>query len=71
LSAAKEIALKTDNSINTPEVRKLIFSQIDTTCKRDPIYRAGVEAAPGFKRLRNQQYSSEGVSDTSPVKKYP
>ncbi|HEX5904706.1 MAG TPA: hypothetical protein VFY50_01520 [Candidatus Nitrosocosmicus sp.] len=50
----------------------MIFSKkIDIISKTDPIYRAGVEAAPAFKRLRNQPYSFEGVLETSPVKKHP
>jgi hypothetical protein len=72
MSAAKGIALKTRSGPNTPERHNMIFSKkIDIISKTDPIYRAGVEAAPAFKRLRNQSYSFKGVPETSPVKKHP
>jgi hypothetical protein len=62
MSAAKGIALETNSGPNTPERRNMIFSKkINITSETDPIYRAGVEAAPAFKGLRNQPYSFEGV----------
>ena len=47
LSAAKTIALETRSGLNTPELRKEIFTtKVDVLASNDPIYRAGVEAAP-------------------------
>jgi len=72
MSAAKEIAPSTKSGPNTPARRTMIFSQqIDILCQTDPIYEAGVEAAPSFKRLRGEVYSFEGVPQNSPVKRYP
>jgi hypothetical protein len=72
MSAAKEIAFETNSGPNTPERRNMIFSKkIDIISESDPVYRAGVEAATAFKRLRNEQYSFEGVPETSSVKKHP
>jgi hypothetical protein len=72
ISAAKGIALKTDGGPDSSERRKVIFrDNIDIYSDIDPIYEAGVEAAPAFKRRRNQPYSFEGIPETSPVKKHP
>ncbi|MDQ6668546.1 MAG: hypothetical protein M3Y53_10025, partial [Thermoproteota archaeon] len=72
MSASKEIAPSTKSGPNTPARRTMIFSQqIDILCQTDPIYEAGVEAAPSFKRLRGEVYSFEGVPQNSPVKRYP
>lgn len=72
LSAAKTIAVETKSGQNTTEMRTSIFSEmIDSKAKEDPIYCAGVEAAPSFKKLRNQDYSLEGVPENSAVRKYP
>ena len=71
MSGAKGIALETKSGPNTPELREKIFGQkIDIVSERDPIYRAGVEAASTFKRLRNEVYSFEGVPERSPVKEH-
>lgn len=72
LSAAKTIALETMAGPNTPEIRSLIFSKhIYPLTLEDPIFAAGVEAAPSFKKLLNQKYSFEGVPEDSVVRKYP
>ncbi|OPY38189.1 MAG: hypothetical protein A4E35_00611 [Methanoregula sp. PtaU1.Bin051] len=71
LSAAKTIAFQTMDGPNTPEKRELIFTQIEFNAQEDPIYRAGVEAAPTFKRLLKEGYSFEGVSKNSVVRRYP
>lgn len=71
LSAAKTIAAETMDGPNSPETRGLLFSKvIDPTAAMDPIYRAGVEAAPSFKRIRKQEFSLEGVPAESPVRRY-
>jgi hypothetical protein len=71
MSAAKEIAASTMSGLNTPERRRLIFSQmIDRLCENDRIYEAGVEAAPSLKNLRGEIYSLEGVPENSPVRRY-
>lgn len=71
ISAAKTIALQTRGGPNTPEMRASIFSnQIDPIAEEDPIYCAGVEAAPSFKKLRNETYSFEGVPEKSVVRRY-
>ncbi|HEC76397.1 MAG TPA: hypothetical protein ENI33_03955 [Thermoplasmatales archaeon] len=72
LSAAKTIAIQTVSGPNTPEMRASIFSnKIDPITQRDPIYCAGVETAPSFKKLRNEPYSFEGVPQKSVVRIYP
>ncbi len=70
LSAAKTIALQTMSGPNTPGTRSLIFGKINSIAQEDPIYCAGVEAAPSFKRLRNEPYSFEGVPENSVVRRY-
>ncbi len=72
LDAAKTIALETMNGPNTPSMRALAFGRkIDPTAQEDPIYCAGIEAAPSFKRLLEEDYSFEGVPENSPVGRYP
>ena len=72
LSAAKMIAFETRSGENKPEIRELTFTnRIDPIAERDLIYRAGVEAAPAFKKLVGQPYSFEGVPQNSSVRKYP
>lgn len=68
ISAAKTIASETRSGANTPELRASIFAEIDSIADRDAIYRAGVEAAPAFKRLRKQPWSLDGVPARSPVR---
>lgn len=71
LDAAKTVALETMDGPNTPELRARAFPEIDARAGEDPIYRAGVEAAPAFKKLRRQNYSFAGVPGESPVRRYP
>lgn len=71
LSAGKTIALGTRDRENTPESRMEIFTYIiDPLCKIDELYKAGVETAPIFKRLRKDDIDFEGVPDGSPVRLY-
>jgi hypothetical protein len=71
LDAAKNIALETIDGPITPDDRKEGFFFIDLLSKPDPIYRAGTEAAPSFKKLHRQHYSFAGVSPGSAVTNYP
>jgi len=68
LAAAKTIALETRDGPNSPELRTAAFAQIDGIAEADPIYGAGVEAAPAFKVLRGQSYSFDGVPSGSRVR---
>jgi hypothetical protein len=68
LDAAKTIAPETNSGPNTPEDRARIMPSIDARATEDAVYRAGVEAAPAFKPLRDQPYSMDGVPDGSPVR---
>lgn len=71
ISAAKTIALETMRGPNTPYDREIIFSRkIDPITQQDPIYCAGVEAAPAFKKLRKEPYLFDGVPLNSAVRKY-
>lgn len=71
MSAAKTIALETRDGENTPETRSLVFTNIiNPLCEIDELYKAGVEAAPIFKRLREDEISFDGVPPESPVRKY-
>ena len=70
LSAAKTIAHETRSGPNDAAVRARIMPEVDAIAREDPIYAAGVESAPAFKRLRGQGYSLEGVPETSPVRRY-
>jgi len=71
ISAAKTIALQTMSGPNTPQKRESIFrNTIDPLAQTDAIFRAGVEAAPAFKSLLKEEYSFEGVPETSAVRKY-
>jgi hypothetical protein len=51
--------------------RQSLFTLIDLLSKTDLIYKAGVEAAPAYKKLVNQHYSFNGVPSNSVVRKYP
>ena len=70
LSAAKTIALKTMDGPITSENRESIIKQIEHIAQGDSIYRAGVEAAPSFKRLLKEDYSFEGIPKNSVVRRY-
>jgi hypothetical protein len=70
LMAAKSIALETLSGPNTPEMRASNFVTIDALAAGDPIFRAGVEAAPLFKKLREELYSLKGVPQVSAVRRF-
>jgi hypothetical protein len=71
LSAAKTIALDTREGPNTPDRRTKDFQIFDHRVNQDPIYCAGVESAPLFKKKNQQCFSFDGVPLTSPVRRYP
>ena len=71
MSAAKTIALDTPDGPNTPNIRTKIFQDLDLKANQDPIYRAGVESAPLFKKKRQHCFSFNGVPLTSPVRRNP
>jgi hypothetical protein len=71
LSAAKTIATETRDGPNTPEARAAAFAVIDSLSREDEVYAAGVEAAPTFKALHEQDYFFGGVPRTSRVRRYP
>lgn len=70
LIAAKTIALGTRDGQNDSKKRADNFKTIDRLASRDPVYLAGVEAAPAIKKIRKENYSFEGVPEVSPVRKY-
>jgi hypothetical protein len=71
MSAAKTIAEGTRSGPNTAEGRHRVFAEIiDPIAENDPIYAAGVEAAPAFKTRRNQPYILDGVPEGSSVRRY-
>jgi hypothetical protein len=55
---------------DTSAGRAEAFSQIDAVAAADPVFCAGVEAAPAFKRLREQPYEFDGVPEGSPVRRF-
>jgi hypothetical protein len=70
LSAAKTIAHGTRDGENTAAIRNSIFNFIDERCKIDSVYRAGVEAAPIWKRQIRDTISFDGVPEDSSVRRY-
>ena len=53
------------------EMRAKAFKEsINPKTSSDPIYYAGVEAAPIFKRLRNEPIFTDGIPSDSPVMNY-
>jgi hypothetical protein len=70
MDAAKAIALETRDGPTTPEMRSEAFFQIDRIADTDPIYAAGVEAAPALKRLRQQEFLLEGAPSDSAVRRH-
>jgi hypothetical protein len=70
LMAAKTIADETFSGENTPDDRRENFAMIDEAARNDPIFEAGVEAAPAFKDEMEQHYSFDGVPEDSPVRRY-
>jgi hypothetical protein len=71
ISTAKTITLDPRDGPNIPEIRTKIFQTFDRIADQDPIYCAGVESAPLFKKERQQCFSFNGVPLTSPVRRYP
>jgi hypothetical protein len=71
IDAAKCIASETMDGQNTIMTRRESFIFIDSLADRDLIYRAGVQAAPAFKKLNNQLYFFDGVPEDSAVRSYP
>jgi hypothetical protein len=69
LDAAKNLRDKTaTEQIITPERRARAFKgNIDLKASSDPIYFAGVEAAPILKKLRNEPIFTDGIPLESPV----
>lgn len=55
----------------TIEYRLNLFKLIDLLAKTDSIYRAGVEAAPAYKRILKEYYSFNGVPADSVVRRFP
>jgi hypothetical protein len=70
-SAAKTIALDTRDGQNTPNMRTEILQDLNRKADQDPIYRAGVESAPLFKKKLQQCFSFNGIPLTSPVRRNP
>ena len=70
LSGVKIIALGTEDGLNTPETRLSQSRQIEHQIQTDLIYRAGVEAAPFFKKLLGEPICFEGVPKNSPLWSY-
>jgi hypothetical protein len=68
--AVKAIALETRSGANTIAGRAEAFATIDKLAVEDPLFRAGVEAAPAFKTHRLQPYSLDGVPEGSPVRRH-
>ena len=69
LSAAKAIALQTNDGPNTPERRAEQAVTVDFIAQSDMIYSAGAEAAPSFKRLRREAFSLDGIPKNSVIRK--
>jgi hypothetical protein len=55
----------------TIEYRQILFKLIDLLAKTDSIYRAGVEAAPVYKKMLKEYYSFSGVPVDSVVRRFP
>jgi hypothetical protein len=71
LSAAKVIALETRDGPNTPEIRAEGFQILEPIANADPIFCAGLESAPLFKKRNQQCFTFIGVPLVSPVRRYP
>jgi hypothetical protein len=70
LTAAKAIAAETRSGPNTSAGRAEQFAEIDQRAAADLLFRAGVEAAPAFKRLRKQAVELDGVPENSAVRRF-
>jgi hypothetical protein len=69
------VSVRSDGSVSeeaiTPHMRAKAFKEsIDRKALSDPIYYAGVEAAPILKRLRNEPIFTDGIPSDSPVTNY-
>lgn len=72
LMAAKTIALSTTDGPVTPGTRTQNFKEIKSSwIPKDPVFVAGVESAPAFKKLHREYYSFDGVPADSEVRRYP
>lgn len=70
LMAAKAIASETRSGPNTSGGRAAQFAEIDRRAAADPVFLAGVEAAPAFRRRRNQTIELDGVPEDSAVRRF-
>lgn len=52
------------------ERRSNNFRKIDYICQFDPIFKAGVESAPLYKKQLCEKISFDGVPEDSPVRKH-
>jgi hypothetical protein len=69
------VSVRNDGSVSeeaiTSDMRTMAFKDsIDPKALSDPIYYAGVEAAPILKRLRNEEIFTDGIPTESPVMNY-
>src|ERR1700694_4990993 len=70
IMAAKAIAFESRSGPNTETARTEAFGEIDRLAAADPLFNAGVEAAPVFKKARGQGYCLEGVPSESAVRRH-
>ncbi len=71
IAAANGIAEETRGVHRTPEERSRQFMEyLDPISEDDPIHKAGVEAAPLFKSLREEPVVFDGVPEKSPVRQF-
>jgi hypothetical protein len=71
LTAAKAIAYDTRSGANAATGRAHAFAEgIDQQAAADPVFRAGVEAAPAFHALHGDPCFLDGVPTDSPVRTY-
>jgi hypothetical protein len=70
IMAAKTIGHETRSGMNTVAGREQAFALIDRLAAEDALFCAGVEAAPAFKVCRGEEYSFEGVPESSPVRRH-
>ena len=69
------VSVRNDGSVSeeaiTSDMRTMAFKDsIDPKALSDPIYYAGVEAAPILKRIRNEEIFTDGIPSESPVMNY-
>jgi hypothetical protein len=62
--------LETRSGANTRAGRAEAFAEIDALAAVDAVFCAGVEAAPAFKRLREQPFDFDGVLARSAVRRF-